>query len=274
MLLVLLDTLVEFDAFVALKFQTLSANVYAQYQLGFSAAGAAALSLILDARSAWSSCSGIPAQRRRQLHANQPRSTTRRDPLSDSAGRCRWRSPGWALLVAVSLGIPLGSARALVRAGQQTAGAPAGAGSLWSATRDHVLLGVAAGLVALLLALPVAILAVRRSGRFVTAIERSVYLSFALPDLVAAIALAYGATHVAHFLYGTVVLLVLAEAMLFVPFAVVALRGTIGLIEPSLEESGRALGLGPLRTLWRVTVAARATRAGGGRGAGVRVRAG
>jgi iron(III) transport system permease protein len=51
-----------------------------------------------------------------------------------------------------------------------------------------------------------------------------------------------------------VVLMVLAEAMLFVPFAVVALRGTIGLIEPSLEESGRALGLGPLRTLWRVTV--------------------
>src|SRR6202012_3017722 len=109
-------------------------------------------------------------------------------------------------------------------------------------------------LVAILLALPISILAVRRSGRLVTAIERSVYLSFALPDLVAAIALAYGATHVVHFLYGTVALLVLAEAMLFVPFAVVALRGTIGLIEPALEESGRALGLGPLRTLWRVTV--------------------
>jgi iron(III) transport system permease protein len=117
-----------------------------------------------------------------------------------------------------------------------------------------VLLGIASGLVAVLFALPVAILAVRRSGRLVTAIERSVYLSFALPDLVAAIAVAYGASHVGHFLYGTVVLLVLAEAMLFVPFAVVALRGTIGLIEPALEESGRALGLGPLGTLWRLTV--------------------
>jgi iron(III) transport system permease protein len=97
-------------------------------------------------------------------------------------------------------------------------------------------------------------MSVRRSGRFVTTIERSIYLSFALPDLVAAIALAYGASHVAHFLYGTVVLLVFAEAVLFVPFALVALRGTLGLIEPSLEESGRALGLGPLRTLWRVTL--------------------
>jgi iron(III) transport system permease protein len=42
--------------------------------------------------------------------------------------------------------------------------------------------------------------------------------------------------------------------MLFLPFAVVALRSTLGLIEPALEESARALGLGPLRTLWRVTL--------------------
>ncbi len=46
MLLVLLDTLVEFDAFVALKFQTFCTSVYAQYQLSFSASGAAALSIL------------------------------------------------------------------------------------------------------------------------------------------------------------------------------------------------------------------------------------
>jgi iron(III) transport system permease protein len=144
---------------------------------------------------------------------------------------------GLSLLVAVSLGIPLALLVHWFAQGGQTADAPAGAGSLWSATVTTVLLGVASGLVAVLLGLPVAILAVRRSGRLVTTIERSVYLSFALPDLVAAIALAYGVSHVAHFLYGTVALVVLAEAMLFVPFAVVALRGTIGLIEPGLEES-------------------------------------
>jgi iron(III) transport system permease protein len=161
---------------------------------------------------------------------------------------------GLGVLVAASLGIPLGLLVHWFAQGDRTTGAAAGNGSLWPATVTTVLLGVASGLVAVLLALPFAVLAVRCSGRLVTAIERSVYLSFALPDLVAAIALAYGASHVAHVLYGTVVLLVLAEAILFVPFAVVALRGTIGLIEPSLEESGRALGLGPLRTLWRVTV--------------------
>jgi iron(III) transport system permease protein len=161
---------------------------------------------------------------------------------------------GLALLVAVSLGIPLGLLVHWFSQGGSVAGAPAGAGSLWPATLTSVLLGAASALVAVLLALPVAILAVRYLGRLSTAIERSVYLSFALPDLVAAIALAYAASHLAGFLYGSVALLVLAEAMLFIPFAVVALRSTIALIEPSLEESARSLGLGPLRTLWRVTV--------------------
>lgn len=253
MVLVVLDTLVEFDAFVALKFQTLSVNIYSQYQLGFSAAGAAALSLF----STLICLAVLFGEYRLRGGANYTRISqgARRGIVRYRLGRAMPLTlAGLGVLVAVSLGIPLGLLVHWFAQGGRTAGAPAGVGSLWPATLTTVLLGVASGLVAVLLALPVAILAVRRSGRLVTAIERSVYLSFALPDLVAAIALAYGATHVVHFLYGTVVLLVLAEAMLFVPFAVVALRGTIGLIEPSLEESGRALGLGPLRTVWRVTV--------------------
>jgi iron(III) transport system permease protein len=252
MLLVLLDTLVEFDAFVALKFQTLSANVYAQYQLGLSAAGAAALSLF----STLLCVVILFGEHRVRSGANYTRISqgARRGVARYRLGRV---APialvGLALLVAVSLGIPLGLLAHWFAQAGRTAGAPAGVGSLWPATLTTVLLGIVSGVVAVLLALPVAILAVRRSGRLATTIERSVYLSFALPDLVAAIALAYGASRT-HFLYGTVVLLVLAEAMLFVPFAVVALRGTLGLIEPAFEESGRALGLGPLRTLWRVTV--------------------
>jgi iron(III) transport system permease protein len=116
-----------------------------------------------------------------------------------------------------------------------------------------VALGVAGALLALAVALPISLLAVRHPGRMATLLERSTYLSFALPDLVAAIALAYVASHYAPGLYESVVLLVLAEAMLFVPFAVVAMRATLGQIEPALEDSARSLGLGPLRTFARVT---------------------
>ncbi len=71
---------------------------------------------------------------------------------------------------------------------------------------------------------------------------------------MAAIALSYAASHYARFLYGSFALLVFAEAILFLPFAVVAMRATLGQIEPALEDSARSLGAGPLTTLWRVTL--------------------
>jgi iron(III) transport system permease protein len=163
---------------------------------------------------------------------------------------------GFAAFVAVSLGIPVGMLVYWFTQSSSAAlsGVSASVQYLWPATLTSVLLGVGSALVAILLALPVAVLAVRYKGRLTTVLERSVYLSFALPDLVAGVALAYAASHLVHVLYGSVALLVLAEAMLFVPFAVVALRSTLGLLEPALEDSSRSLGVGPLRTLWRVTV--------------------
>jgi iron(III) transport system permease protein len=100
----------------------------------------------------------------------------------------------------------------------------------------------------------VALLAVRQGGPFARLLERTTYLSFALPDLVAAIALSYAAVHYARFLYGSFALIVFAEAILFLPFAVVAMRATLGQIEPALEDSARSLGSGALATFWRVTM--------------------
>jgi iron(III) transport system permease protein len=125
---------------------------------------------------------------------------------------------------------------------------------LWPATLTSFEIGVAAAVVAVALALPVAILVVRHRDLRATVLERATYLAFALPDLVGAIAIAYAATHYAHLATSDFALLVLAEAILFVPFAVVALRATLGQIEPALEASARSLGAGALKTLWRVTL--------------------
>jgi len=125
---------------------------------------------------------------------------------------------------------------------------------LWPASLTSVELGLASAILALVLAVPVALLAVRHRGRFARLLERTTYLSFALPDLVAAIALSYAAVHYARFLYGSFVLIVFAEAILFLPFAVVAMRATLGQIEPVLEDSARSLGSSALATFWRVTL--------------------
>jgi iron(III) transport system permease protein len=252
LLLVLLDTLVEFDAFVALKYQTFSVNVYAQYQLSFSASGAAALSLLSIVLCVFI----LFGESRLRGNASYAR-------VSHGARRAIVRQPlgravpvvlgAFVLIAAVGVGIPFGE---LIHWFTQGSGAAATASvhRLGSATVTSVALGVASGVVAVALALPVAMLAVRHKGPLVTMLERGTYLSFALPDLVAAIALAYAASHYVHFLYGNFALLTLADAMLFVPFAVVALRTTLGQIEPALEDSARALGAGPARALWRVTL--------------------
>jgi iron(III) transport system permease protein len=254
-LLVALDALVEFDAFVAFKFQTFTLDIYSQYQLGFSGSGAAALSFFSIALCVIV----LLGEARLRGHANYTRvsRSARRPPNRYHLGRAT--GPvlgGLALLVAISVGIPVGMLVYWFSQSSHAALASA-AGNLRylvPATLTSLGLGVASALVALALSLPVAILALRHKGPVVTALERSTYLSFALPDLVAAIALAYAASHYVHFLYGSIALLVLADAILFIPFAVVALRATLGQIEPALEDSSRALGLSALGTIRRVTV--------------------
>jgi iron(III) transport system permease protein len=255
LLLVALDALVEFDAFVGLQYKTFSLDVYAQYRLGFSASGAAALSFISIALcvillfgEAWL---------RGDANYTRVSHGARRAPIRYPLGRGLVPTIlALGAVIAVSVGIPVVE---LVKWFSQSSnaaisGAEGNLHYLWPATLTSVELGVAAAALALVLALPVALLAVRYRGATVTTLERAIYLSFALPDLVAAIALSYAASHRARFLYGSFGLLVFAEAILFVPFALVALRASLGQIEPALEDSARSLGLGPLRALWRVTI--------------------
>ncbi|HLX19930.1 MAG TPA: iron ABC transporter permease [Gaiellaceae bacterium] len=254
-LLVVLDALIEFDAFVGLKFQTFSFDVYAQYQLGFSPSGAAALSfasiglcLVL-----------LFGEARLRGYANYTRVSQGARRVAQRYELGRATIPVLLVLGAVSaisVGIPVGM---LVKWFSQSTNAALSTASgnlkyLFPATVTSVEMGAAAAVVGFVLALPVAVAAVRSHGKVVTVLERVTYLSFALPDLVAAIALAYAASHWVHFLYGSFTLLVFAEAILFVPFAVVALRAALGQLEPALEESARSLGSGALASFWRVTM--------------------
>ena len=190
LLLVLLDALVEFDAFVAFKYQTFTLDIYAQYQLSFSASGAAALSFF----SIVLCVLVLIGESRLRGGANYTRISraSRRGTDRYELGRA---TPavlvGFGALVTISLGIPVGMLVYWFTQSSSAAlsGAAANVQYLWPATLTSVLLGVGSAVVAILFALPVAVLAVRYKGRMGTLLERSVYLSFALPDLVAAIAL-------------------------------------------------------------------------------------
>jgi iron(III) transport system permease protein len=158
---------------------------------------------------------------------------------------------GLAGLAVLSLGVPLASlARWLVR-GTSTAFP---VGELTSATFTTLGLAVAGGLVATVAALPVAWLAVRHRGVLATAIERSVYPANALPGIVVALALVTVSIRSVPALYQTIPLLVLGYSILFLPRAVVSVRGTLELAPPVLDDVARSLGCTDVEAARRVTL--------------------
>jgi len=255
LLLVALDTLVEYDAFVGIHYPVFANTMSSLYRVSFSSSGAA----LLSAASALPCVVLLVIEARVRGNADYTRVShgSRRQAVRYELGRGRIPLMVARVgLIGAGVGVPVWTLIewSLQRSPQALSGAPAGIADLVPASITSVLLCAAAGLVAIALALPVAVIATRYRGWMATLLERSTYMSFALPDLVGAAALGYFALHVAPFLYENIALLVIAYAILFAPMALVGLRVTLGQIEPSLDEAARSLGLGGLRSFGRVTL--------------------
>jgi iron(III) transport system permease protein len=113
---------------------------------------------------------------------------------------------------------------------------------------------LAGALLTMALALPIAILVVRRPGRLSQLFEKLTYASFALPGLVVALAFVFFGVHYAHSLYQTLPLLLFAYVILFVPQAVGAQRASLLQAPRNLEEAGRSLGKRPFTIFRTVTL--------------------
>jgi len=253
LLVVALDTLVEFDAFVGIHYSLFITNIYDQHRISFSASGAAALSCLSIAICVLVLL--VEAWLRGNRSYVSVSTSVRRPPNRYELKRAM---PLFGLLmlalIAIAVGIPVA---ALVRwfgqaTSQAQAAAPAPVGSLWAAATTSIGLGVAASVGALLMALPVAVMATRYRGVGVTLVERATYLSFALPDFVAATAISSVTAQVGGVFVDNVAVLVFAYAILFCPIAVLALRVSLSQIDPKLDEAARSLGRGPVRSLTSV----------------------
>jgi iron(III) transport system permease protein len=111
-----------------------------------------------------------------------------------------------------------------------------------------------AAIFALILAIPIAILAVRYSGKTASFFERLSYASYALPGIVVALAFVYAGINFARPFYQTMPMLIAAFMVLFVPQAVSAARSSLAQIPVELEETGFSLGGTRLAILWHVTL--------------------
>lgn len=248
-LLAMLYALADFGAVSLLQTDTLSRAIYLQLGASFDRALAAVLALVLVALTLVL----VLAEARMRRRSRSWRSAARRRrPAVERLGRWTWPSLiGLAALVGLALVVPIVTVGWwLLRGLTQGQSLPL----VGSVVVDTVAVGAVAALLAVVVALPVAALGARFRDRLGGVVNAAVLTGYALPGIVVALAMVFVATRSVPFLYQTIALLVLVYAIRFAAQPVGGLRAAMTAAPRSMEEAGRVLGDGPLRTFTRLTV--------------------
>ena len=249
-LLVALYLLAEYGAFAILRYQTFTTEIFSEFEQGFNAPAAAALSLVVVVLGLVILASeGVATGAGRQGTVQARAHAVSRARLGRAVVPV---TAAMSALVGLAVGVPVAMIAYWMASGQRST-LPAAA-SLGAAAWHTALYSAAAAALSTVAALPVAILAVRHRGRLAVAFERAGLLVEALPGLVIALALVFFAVRYAPVLYQSAPLLVLAYAVMFFPLAFVAVRASLARVPPALEEVGRSLGRRPLVVVVRVVL--------------------
>jgi iron(III) transport system permease protein len=248
-LLVALVLLAEYGAFEILGYQTFTTEIFTEFSVSFSIPAACALSLVLVLLSLLVLAGEGMLRGRGRVTRGGP---VRQMPPHRLGRATLPVLAGFGLLAALALGVPVGASVYWIFEG----GAHAITGVSLSAAALHTAMyAIGAGVLDTVAALPVALLAIRHSGRLRFLLERSTYLVLAMPGVVAAFALSYFAERYASgFLYQSAPLLVVCYAIMFFPLALVGVKASLARAPASLDEMARSLGQRRLAVLWRVTL--------------------
>lgn len=256
-LLVTLDILAEYGTVALLRYETFSSAIFVQLSGRYDRSAASILSgvlVIIAIIALWGELRMEGRAKYTQLDGSWRQAPS--IPLGP------WRIPAFILVAGVctaSLIVPITvlsvwSLQAL--ADQQVLGSILQSGSrtmldftfnsLWSA-------GLAA-LLAVIMSLPVALLAKRYPGRVSRTISRLCQTGYALPGVVVALSLVLFVNRAVPILYGTPLVIVIAYILRHMPQAVRASEAALTQISPSMEEAARSLGRTSLQTLFQVTL--------------------
>ena len=248
--LVALVILAEYGAFEMLGYQTFTTEIFTEFN-SFSVPTACALSLVLIVLGAL--VLGGDAAARGKGRTVRSAAFAQRAMRRHRLGRGTLPVlAGFTALAGLALGVPVAACCYWMIEGR--AAAFTGVSVLDAGWHTALYSAVAAAL-ATLLALPVALLAVRHGSRSGRLLERSTYLVMAMPGVVIALALSYFSVRYAHsFGFQTAPLLILAYVILFFPLALVGVRASVAHAPPRLEEVATSLGLSRPAVFGRVTL--------------------
>ncbi len=123
-------------------------------------------------------------------------------------------------------------------------------GRFFEFVSNSAFLSASAATAGVLIGLPLAYLASRRPTKLNLGCLQAAYAGYVLPGPVAALAVLVLFTQAAPILYGTVLVLIVAYVIHFLPVGLQSLEPAIQQVTPNLEEVARTLGLN-LHTTWR-----------------------
>ncbi|HEY2259272.1 MAG TPA: ABC transporter permease subunit, partial [Solirubrobacteraceae bacterium] len=209
--LVVLTVISEYGAFEILRYQTFTTEIFTEFQFDSQAAGVLAMPLVVLGLLTLSVDGLVRRRPVARLAPRRPATPMRLGAMAVPA------LLALATLVVLGVGVPVGTIVYWMVQSQHTT-LPAAA-TLGSATWTTLSYSAWGALVAVVLAVPVAMLTFRRSSPARTVIERSTYVTRALPGVVVALSLVFFSTRYAFGLYQSPTLLVAAYAILNFPLA-------------------------------------------------------
>ncbi|WP_370460444.1 ABC transporter permease [Pseudarthrobacter sp. GA104] len=259
-LLVALHLLAEYGAFAMIRFDTFTTAIMVQYQSTFNGAAGNMLASVLVFF-----CLLL------LLAEVRSRGTARYARIGPGAQAKALRLPLHAYqvpaqlflvgLTTLAFGLPLFFVLRWVASGGTAAWAADEFLPALLATLGYGLTGAAATIV---VAFPMAYLAVRHPGWFSKSLELSNYITSSLPGIVVGLAFVTVSIRIVPGIYQTAGVLVAAYVLLFLPRALVNLRAGLAQAPKELDEAAQALGKPPLVSFVRVTLRLTAPAAAGG----------
>ncbi len=237
-LLVALYTLSDFGAVSIMRFNTFTREIYISYTVGFNRTAAAALAALLVVLMFVLLAFYLRLRSEAPGHRVSPGTQRLAPPVRLG----RWRWPALAAcgsLVGIAVVMPVA---VLIYWATQGLGDGIDLSAIGANAANSLLVAGLAAAFGAVLAMIVAMLALRQRGALTGLIERVSYTGYALPGIVIALSLVFFATRVVLPLYQTLALLVVALTIHYLPVALGAVSAALLQIPPRLEEAARTLG--------------------------------
>ena len=245
-LLVALYVLSDFGAVATMRFEALTHVIYRSYRASFDRTPAAVLGCLLAAITLIVLVAEARVRRRDGgLSAARPP----REQPAVHLGGWRWAALAWPVVICgASLGIPVWGMQRWFTRGTSRADPSA----LVEAAVNTMAVAAVAAVIVVVLAFPVAVLAVRHRGRLSTVAMGAAYAGHALPGVVVGLALVFFGVRFARPVYQELPLMVLAYVVLFLSLAMGSITAAIRQIPASLDDAARMLGRRRSGVWWSV----------------------